>query len=149
MTWLTVTENLRQILPWICSVCRNHIHSFHHSWLIAGIVARVTPRISPVEQELLTLSEHLSSPRLFVRFVFCVFCVVFWISLFVLWHFFRWSLYLLSFFNLGLLITPLKYSSISHTIYMYCVTVTVPIVYCKNVLGDFIKTLLDSNFIDM
>jgi hypothetical protein len=23
------------------------------------------------------------------------------------------------------------------------------IVYCKNVLGDFIKTLLDSNFIDM
>ena len=36
-----------------------------------------------------------------------------------------------------------------HFIYMYCVTGTVSIVSCKDVLGGFIKTLLDSNFIDI
>jgi hypothetical protein len=36
-----------------------------------------------------------------------------------------------------------------HFVYMYCVTVTVPIYSCKDVLGDFIKTLLDSNCIDI
>jgi hypothetical protein len=47
----------------------------------------VTLRVSHVEQELLTLSEHLSSPPVFTedhvaRHLF--FCVVFWTSLFVL-----------------------------------------------------------------
>jgi hypothetical protein len=35
---------------------------FPHSWLITGFVTRLTRRVSFVEQELLTLSEHLSSP---------------------------------------------------------------------------------------
>ena len=36
--------------------------SFPHSWLIIGFVPILTRRVSLVEQELLTLPEHLSSP---------------------------------------------------------------------------------------
>ena len=39
--------------------------SFPHSWLITGFVTRLTRRMSLVEQELLTLLEHLSSPPVF------------------------------------------------------------------------------------
>jgi hypothetical protein len=52
--------------------------SFPHSWLITGFVSRLTRRVSLVEQKLLTLPEHLSSPSVFsgVRFtrslVLCV-----------------------------------------------------------------------------
>jgi hypothetical protein len=37
--------------------------------LITGFVTRVTRRVPLVEQELLTLPEHLSSPPHLVRFV--------------------------------------------------------------------------------
>jgi len=36
------------------------IESFPHSWLITGFVTKVTRRVLLVEQELLTLPEHLS-----------------------------------------------------------------------------------------
>jgi len=39
--------------------------SFPRSWLITGIVTRITRRVSLVEQELFTLLEHLRSPPLF------------------------------------------------------------------------------------
>ena len=39
--------------------------SFHHSWLITGFVTRLTRRVPLVEEELLTLPEHLSSPPVF------------------------------------------------------------------------------------
>jgi hypothetical protein len=39
--------------------------SFPRSWLITGFVTRLTRRVSLVEQELLTLPEHLSSPPVF------------------------------------------------------------------------------------
>jgi hypothetical protein len=42
----------------------NTFRSFPHSWLITGFVTRLTRRLSLVEQELATLSEHLSLPRL-------------------------------------------------------------------------------------
>ena len=35
------------------------------SWLITGFVTRLTRRVSLVEQELLTLPEHMSSPPVF------------------------------------------------------------------------------------
>jgi hypothetical protein len=38
------------------------IRSFPHSWLINGFVTRLTRRVPHVEQELLTLPDHLSSP---------------------------------------------------------------------------------------
>jgi hypothetical protein len=64
----------------------NTFRSFPHTWLITGFVTRSTRRVSLVEQELLTLPEHLSSPPVFVGscnsiFSFmCMFCR----SLFVL-----------------------------------------------------------------
>jgi hypothetical protein len=39
--------------------------SIPHSWLITGFVTRLTRRVSLVEQELLTLPEHLSSLPVF------------------------------------------------------------------------------------
>ena len=36
--------------------------SFPHSWLITGFVTRLPRRMPLVEQELLTLPEHMSSP---------------------------------------------------------------------------------------
>ena len=43
----------------------NTSQSFPHSRLITGIVARLTRRVPLVEQELLILPEHLSSPPVF------------------------------------------------------------------------------------
>jgi hypothetical protein len=48
----------------ICSTCRKHLRSFPHSWLITGLVTRLTRLVSLVEQELPTLPEHLSSSGL-------------------------------------------------------------------------------------
>jgi len=61
--------------------------SFPHSWINTGFVTRVTRRMSLVQQELFTLSEHMSSPSILSRVRFgrsLVFCVVFCRSLFVL-----------------------------------------------------------------
>ena len=43
----------------------NTSQSFLHSWLITGVVTRLTRRVSLGEQELLTFSEHLSSSPVF------------------------------------------------------------------------------------
>ena len=52
-----------------------------HSWPITGpVVSRVTRRVSPVEQELLTFLEHLSSPPDLSRVIvtrYLVLCVCF------------------------------------------------------------------------
>jgi hypothetical protein len=65
MTWLTVMEYLCHKWPRICSTCRKHFPVFPHSRLITGFVTRLTRRVPLVEQELLTLPEHLSSPPVF------------------------------------------------------------------------------------
>jgi hypothetical protein len=43
----------------------NTSRSFPHSWLITGFVTRLTQRVPLVEQELLTLPEHLRSSPVF------------------------------------------------------------------------------------
>ena len=43
---------------------------------ITGFVPRLTRRVSLVEQELLTLPEHLSSSPFLVRFVFFVLSII-------------------------------------------------------------------------
>ena len=43
----------------------NTSRSFPHSWLITWFVTRLTRQVSLVEQELLTLPEHMSSPPVF------------------------------------------------------------------------------------
>ena len=58
------------------------IRSFPHSYHITGFVTRVTRPVPLVEQELLTLQEHMSSPTVFseVRVArSSVFCVVFYV----------------------------------------------------------------------
>ena len=82
--------------------------SFPHSWLITGFVTRLTQRVLPVEEKLLTFPEHLSSPPIFsgIRvtqsLVFmCMFCR--W--LFVLLYFFFWLLCCLLYYDIRILIT--------------------------------------------
>ena len=89
---------------WLWNICVTNDHgyvplvvntsqSFPSSWLITGFVTRLTRRVSLVEQELLTLSQHMSSPPVFsgVRVTrSLVFCVVLCRSLFVLLYFFFW-----------------------------------------------------------
>ena len=71
--------------PRICFVCRNH-NPVLHSRFFTGFVT-IVPRCVPlVEQELLTLKKHMSSPLVFVRFMLLnlISCVAFCGSLFVL-----------------------------------------------------------------
>ena len=99
----------------ICSTWRKHFVFFPYSLLNTGFVTRVTRRVPLVEQELLTLPEHLiSSPDFNGVYVAqsLAWCVVFCRSLFVLYSFFFWPLCCLSSFDLWILITPLV-SSIS------------------------------------
>ena len=49
----------------IDNLVRKHFRSFPHSRLITGLVTRLTRRVPLVEQELLTILEHLSSPPVF------------------------------------------------------------------------------------
>ena len=60
--------------------------SFPHSWHINGVVTRVTRRTPLMEQDMLNLSEHLSSPPVLSKVQVAqslVVCVVFCISLFL------------------------------------------------------------------
>ena len=58
-----------------------------------------------VEHALLSLPEHISSPRLLIGFVLFDLYVMFWRTLFVLLSFICWPFCCLSFFDLWLLIT--------------------------------------------
>jgi hypothetical protein len=71
------------ISKWLCAYI-TVLSSFPHSRLITGFVTRLTRWVPLVEQELLTLPGHLSSPQVFsgvhvwslvlcVRFVYCPF----------------------------------------------------------------------------
>ena len=99
-TWqilLSFTNTLCYKSPRICSTCRKHfpvLCSF-----ITRFVTRLKRRVPPVEQELPTLPEHLSSPpvfsvvcvtRSFVVCPFVLFLLVIVLSVF-------WSLCCLSF----------------------------------------------------
>ena len=78
-------------------------------WIIKGNGFRLTRRVPLVEQELLTLPDHLSSPPVFngvhvTRSL--VLYVCFCRSLFVLLYFFFWPLCCLFFFDIRILIAP-------------------------------------------
>jgi hypothetical protein len=51
--------------PQICSTCRKHFPVLSSFMTYHRFVTRLTRRVSLVEQELLTLPEHLSSPPVF------------------------------------------------------------------------------------
>ena len=103
--WNICVTNDHRYVPLV-----NISQSFPHSWLITGFVTRLTRRVPLVEQELLTLPGHASSPPVFsgVRVArSLVFCVMFCRLLFVILSFFIWPLCCLFFFDLRILITPL------------------------------------------
>jgi hypothetical protein len=79
------------------------------AWLITGFVTSVTRRVPLVEQELLTLSEDLSSPPIFSEVPvtrYLVLCVCFCKWLFVRLSFFIWPFFCLFYFDLRILMTP-------------------------------------------
>jgi len=82
ITWLTVMDYLCDKWPRCFSLVVSTSRSSTHSWLITGFVTRLTRRVPLVEQELLTLPEHLRSPpvlsgvritRYLVLFVYFIF----------------------------------------------------------------------------
>ena len=94
--------------------------SFPHSWLITGFVTRFTRRVPLVEQELLTLPEHLSSPPVSdeVRVTgFLVLCVCFVDRCSSFCTFVLWPLFCLFFFDIRILIAPLVSSNSSYEKY--------------------------------
>ena len=95
----------------------NTSRSFPRSWLITGFVTRLPRWVPLVEQELITLPEHLSSPPVFsgVRVTWSfVLYVYFCRSLFVLLLIFFWPLCCLFFFDMRILINTLVYSNSSY-----------------------------------
>jgi hypothetical protein len=89
---------------------------FPHSRFITGFVTRLTRRVPLVEQELITLPEHLSSPPVFSGFrvtrslVLCV-CIVDRCLSFCTFSFVCWPLCCPFFFDIRILIAPLVSSS--------------------------------------
>ena len=63
--WNICVTNDHRYVPLVV----NTSQSFPHSQLITGFVTRLTRRVPLVEQERLTLPEHMSSPRFLVGFV--------------------------------------------------------------------------------
>jgi hypothetical protein len=106
MTWMTAMEYMCHRWPRICSTCRKHFPVLSSFMTYHRVVTRLTRPVSLMDQELLTLPEHMSSPPVFsgvrvtrslvlcVCFVdrflfFCIFsfghCVVCSSSIYGLW----------------------------------------------------------------
>ena len=118
MTWLTVMEYICYKCPRICSTCRKHFPAFPRSWLVTGFVTGLIRWVSLVEQELLTLPQHLSSPPVCsgVRVTRSLVLYVCFVDRCL--YFFVWPLFCL-FFDIRILITHFA-SSISSYI---CITI--------------------------
>ena len=122
MTWLTVMECLctddHGYVPFVVNTFR----SFPHSWHITGSATKLSRRVSLVEQELLSLTEHMSSPPDFSgdRVIRCLVLCVCFVDLCL--FFFFWQLCWQSMFDLWIMITPLvsSNSSCSTSYHNYC-----------------------------
>jgi hypothetical protein len=57
-SWNICVANEHGYVPFVVIT----IQSFPHSWLIIGLVTKVTRQMLQVEKDLLTLPEHMSSP---------------------------------------------------------------------------------------
>ena len=106
--WNICVTNDHGYVPLVVNTSR----SFPHLWLITGFVTRLTRRMPLVEQELLTLPEHLSSPPVFSEIrvnrslVLCVCFVDCCLSF--------WPLCCLFFFDIRVLIMSLVSSNSSY-----------------------------------
>ena len=124
-----ITSKILPSLPWLgwslWNICVTNDHgyvplvvntsrSFPHSRLLTGFVTRITRQVPLVEQELLTLPEHLSSPPVFsgVRVTRYLVVYVYFVDRCLSFcTFFFWLLCCLFFFDIRILITPLVSSN--------------------------------------
>ena len=105
--WNICITNDHGYVPFVVNTFR----SFPRSWLITGCVVRLTWRVPLVEQKLLTLPKHLSSPPIFggvrvTRSLVLYVCFVDYCLSFCI-YFFIWPLCCLFFFDIRILITTL------------------------------------------
>jgi hypothetical protein len=99
------------------------IRPYPHSWITTGFVTRVIRRVPIVEQELLTLPEHLRSYCSIFSFLCSVLHIIVWpFDLFLFW-----SLYCLFFCGLWLLLTPLASSHFPYNGTISVVTISLEI----------------------
>ena len=120
-----ITSKMLRSPPWLgwplWNICITNDHgyvplvvktsrSLPHSRLITGFVTRLTRRVPLVEQELLTLQEHLSSPPVFsgVRFTRSLVLYVCFVDR-------CWPFCCLFFFDIRILIAPLVSSNSSYS----------------------------------
>ena len=66
MTWLTVVEYLCHKSPQQCSICHNHNPVLSSFMTYNRVYNKVAGHVPHMEQELLALQEHLSSPLAFL-----------------------------------------------------------------------------------
>ena len=102
----------------ICSLCRNY-NPVRSSFMIYHRVfnmSNTARRVLLVEQELLTLPEHLRSHRFVMVFVLLYFLCYVRGPSFVILSLFVWPSYCLSFFALSLYIIPLVSSDFPYII---------------------------------
>ena len=125
-----------------------------HSWFItgfAGFVTRLTWRVPLMEQELLTLPEHLSSPPGCSCYsIFSCICMFCW-SLFVLLSFFFWPLCCLFFclFRLAIVLSVLLSFSFGHCVVCSSVFFVWPLCclfFCLFRLAIALSVLLSFSF---
>ena len=116
--WIVLCHYVQLCTSWqanCVSLTNTYFRSFPRSWLINGFVTRLTRWVSLMEQELLTLPEHLSSPPVFsgVRVTWSLVLFVCFVDRFL--YFFFWPLCCL-FFEIRILITSLWYLQTSYYI---------------------------------
>jgi len=102
--WLLITTLLSSNCSYIFQI---------FVFLVTYFTTRLTRRVQLVEQELFTFTEHLSSSPVFsgVHVTQCLVVCVFCRSLFVLFPFFIWPSYCLSFFDLRIFVSLLVSSN--------------------------------------
>ena len=106
------------------NICVTHDHgyvplvvdtsrSFPHSWLITGFVTKLTRPVPLMEQELLTLTKHVSSSPIVsrVRVTRSLVLYVYFANRCLSFLYFLLYLCCLFFFDLGIMITPLVSSN--------------------------------------
>jgi hypothetical protein len=105
--WNIGVTNDHGYVPLVVSTSR----FFPHSWLITGFITRLTRHVPLVEQELLSIPEHLNSPPVFSGVCITrslVLCVCFVDRCLSFWPF-----CCLFFVDIRILITPLLFSNSS------------------------------------
>ena len=106
---ITIKHN--NFVRYVNSTCTFDINTL--TMFIIGFVTRLPRRVSPVEQELLTLPEYLSSSRVVRGFRVTRSLVVYVCFVDRCLSILFWSLYCLVFFDIQIMITPLISSSSS------------------------------------